>query len=471
MKKTILILMVITGLSKILGFIRELLLAFFYGATDLTDIYFISLTIPETIYAFFGIALSTSLIPLYSELKEKHPIEVQNKFINNVLSFIFLSSILLIIFVWIFTPQIVKLFAFGFTGTTFELAVLFTRITIISIYFRGVLYVFKGYLQVNNSFVFAEFTGLFFNLIMIIIIPLSYIYGFIFLPIGFIVGRLIQVMIIYPFTEKEGFKYIFYINKNDQFFGRMIVLAVPGIFGISINQINILIDRTLASQILSGGISALTYAEKINLLVHGVVVITIATVIYSTMSKQAAKQDFEGLKNTLIESINMIIILIIPLSLLFMTQAQTIISVIYGRGAFEQDAIQLTSVALFFYTIGLIGIALREILTRAFFSVQDSRTPTINASISMIINIILNVILSKYLGIGGLALATSISAIIGSILLLYSFINKEVKLNVNNSLIVLFKVISSSLVSIFLSTIILNQLTISNIYMSLLFFT
>src|SRR5699024_11974245 len=103
----------------------------------------------------------------------------------------------------------------------------------------------------------------------------------------------------------------------------------------------------------------------------------------------------------------------------------------------------------FYYIRVLFGIPLTEIKTRTFISVHNSTTPNINASKYMIINIILNVILSKYLGIGGLALATRISAIIGSILLLYSFRNKVVKLNVNNSLIVLFKVISSSLVSIF----------------------
>src|SRR5699024_7384072 len=125
-----------------------------------------------------------------------------------------------------------------------------------------------------------------------------------------------------------------------------------------------------------------------------------------------AKQEYESLKSSLIKSLNIMLIIIIPLTFLFLTKSSDIIKVVYERGAFGNEAALLTSQAFFFYSIGMIAVAMREVISRAFYSLKDTKTPTINAVITLICNIILNIVLAKYLGVGGIALATSLSAIL-----------------------------------------------------------
>ena len=197
----------------------------------------------------------------------------------------------------------------------------------------------------------------------------------------------------------------------------MAKIAIPIIIGVSVNQINVLVDRSLASNLAVGGISALNYANKLNGFVQGIFVISISTAMYPMISKMAAKKDMKGLELSIIEAINTISILVIPATIGAMVFSKEIVSLLFGRGAFDPKALSMTSTALFFYAIGMIGFGLREVLSRAFYSLKDSKTPMINGVVAVSTNIVLNIILSKFLGVGGLALATSISALLSSTLL------------------------------------------------------
>jgi putative peptidoglycan lipid II flippase len=197
----------------------------------------------------------------------------------------------------------------------------------------------------------------------------------------------------------------------------MIIIALPVIAGQSVNQINVLVDRTLASGIAVGGISALNYANRLNGFIQGLFVASISTVLYPMISKMAAEDNMKGLKASISEAISVINLLVIPATIGAMIFSKEIVTLLFGRGAFTPEAIDMTGGALFYYSIGMIAFGLRDILSRAFYALQDTKTPMINATIAVVINIILNLVLSKYLGIGGLALATSIAAIVGTLLL------------------------------------------------------
>lgn len=175
---------------------------------------------------------------------------------------------------------------------------------------------------------------------------------------------------------------------------------------------------------MEGGISALNYANKLNDFVQGLFVISIVTVMYPLISKMAAEKNIAGLKKTLSESISGINLLVVPATVGMMIFAEPIVRMLFGRGAFDEQAVVLTSSALFFYALGIVGYGLREVLSRAFYSLQDTKTPMINATIAVGLNIILNIILSRFMGIGGLALATSISALFCTLLLFISLRKK-----------------------------------------------
>ena len=424
MKKTAILLMILTILSKIMGFLREISLSYFYGATNISDAYIISITIPSVIFALVGAGISTGFIPMFSSIEGDYGEKEAKKYTNNLINIIIILSTIVVAFVLIFTEPVVKLFASGFTGETLALAIRFTKISILGIYFTGIISVFSGFLQIKGNFAIPALIGIPMNIIVIASLFISSKTDIIVLSIGTVLATVSQLLFLMPALKKKGYRYKFILDFKDKHIKNMAKIAIPVIIGVSVNQINVLVDRSLASNVAVGGISALTYANRLNGFVQGLFVMSISTVMYPMISKMAAKGDMKGLKESIIEAINTISILVIPATVGAMVFNREIVKLLFGRGAFDPAALSMTSNALFFYAIGMIGFGLREVLSRGFYSLKDSKTPMINGVIAVSTNIVLNIILSRFLGIGGLALATSISAILGSTLLILSLRKK-----------------------------------------------
>lgn len=447
MKKAVLLIMMLTIFSKFIGFFRDITLSYFYGASGVSDAYLISLTIPTVIFGFVATGISTGYIPMYSRIEDKEGERQSKAYTNNLLNILFAMATVMVIVGLIFTEPLVRLFAGGFTGDILELAITFTRISIIGIYFTMAIRILSAYLNMKKYYVVPTLIGLPLNLVFIVSIILSARFNFVLLlAIGNVVAVIVQFLILVYFAYRKGFRYQFIFKLKDPHIKNMLFLAIPVIIGSSVNQINKLVDRTLASQLATGGISALNYANTLNLFVQGVFVVSISTVMYPLISKMASKGNMEGLKKALAQSITGINLLVIPASVGSLFFAQPIITLLFGRGAFDEQAVAMTSGAFFFYSIGMLGYGLREVLSSAFYSMQDTRTPMVNAAIAMLLNIVLNFILSKYLGIGGLALATSISALFGTILLYHSMRKKIGSLDMKNIFVPFVKIGLASLV-------------------------
>lgn len=446
MKKTVILLIMITIASKILGFGREIILSYYYGASNISDAYLISLSIPMAIFGLIGSGISTGYIPMYSKIEQEYGEREGNRFTNNLANILIVISTIIIIGGLLFTEPIVKLFAKGFEGETLDFAIQFTKIGIFGIYFSGLVYIFSGYLRLKGNYIVPALVGFPMNFVTIAAIFLSYKTNIMVLSIGSIIATASQLMLLIPFMHKKGYRYKFILDVKDEHIKNMIYLALPVIIGVSVNQINVLVDKTLASSIAVGGISALNYANKLNGFVQGLFVAPIATVIYPMISKMAAEGDIKGFKESVLEALNSVSLFVIPATVGAMIFAEPVVKLLFGRGAFTPQAISMTSNALFYYSIGMIGFALREVLTKAFYSLQDTKTPMINASIAVLINIIFNIILSKYLGIGGLAFATSIATTFCTVLLFISFRNKIGSFDLKNMVISFIKILCASLV-------------------------
>jgi integral membrane protein MviN len=437
--------MIITVVSKVFGFFRELVLSYFYGASAISDAYLISLTIPAVIFSFVGTGLSTGFIPMFSQIREKHGDSEANKFTSNIVNILLLISTVLVVLGLIFTEPIVKLFASGFKGQTLAMAIRFTKLSLVGIYFTGTTYIYSAYLQLNNRFLTPALIGVPYNIIIIIAIAISANKDPLFLILGSVLATASQLFILIPSIKRSGYRHKFSINFKDEHLKNLMFIALPVIVGVSVNQINTLVDRTIASGLVVGGISALNYANRLNGFVQGLIVTPVATVLYPSISKMAANDNIKGLKAAINEAINSISILIMPITVGAMLFAEPIVKLLFGRGAFDANAITLTTSALVFYSIGMIGFGLRDILSRAFYSQQDTKTPMINGSIAVIMNIVLNIILSRYMGIGGLALATSISAIFSTGLLFVNLRKKIGALGLKKIAITLAKITFASL--------------------------
>lgn len=458
MKKTVILLMLIAVFSKALGFLRDITLSYFYGASNISDAYLISQSIPVVIFTFVGIAISTGYIPMYTRVEQELGERDGNRYTNNLINILVIICTSIVTLGLLFAEEIVRVFASGFEGETLALAVQFTRISLFCIYFIGLVSIFSGFLQLKGNYTLPALVGFPLNLFIIMTIILSFNRDTIILPIGVVLAYFAQLVLLMPSAYKRGYRFELIANLKDKYIVQMAYLTLPVIIGGSVNRINALVDRTIASQLSVGGISALSYSNKLDEFIQGIFVTPICTTMYPVMTKMAVENNIRGLRKAVSEIISSVSILLIPATVGSMVFAEPVVRFLFLRGAFDLRAVHMTSDALIFYSIGMISFGFREILSRAFYSLQDTKTPMINATIAMIINIVLNVILSKYMGIGGLALATSISGIICVVLLFVSFKNKVGLFGMKNLAINIIKITGASLVMGIISKIIFNIL-------------
>lgn len=417
-------LMVATMLVKVIGFVRELVLTYTYGADAIADVYITSTSIPIVLFATIAAALSTTFIPLFYEIDKNDGRANALKFANNVFNIVIIITTIIAILSFIFAEPLIKIFAMSFEGEKLSLAVKFTKIMVFGMVFIGLSNLMTSWLQVNGSFVIPGLIGIPHNIVVIIFIILSTRTSVEFMAIGTLIGMLTQFIFQVPFALKYNYKYRLYINFKDKYIHKLLGLVIPVFIGVAVNQVNTIIDRSLASTLSDGTITILNSANRLNTFIMAIFITTITSVIYPKISKLSGEDNLDGFVDTVYKSINTVLVLIIPISVGAIILSHPIVKVIFERGAFDSDSAYKTAVALSCYSVGIVGFGFREILNRVFYSLQDTKTPMINGIISMIMNIILNIILVRHIGYAGLALATSISSIICTLLLCVSLKKK-----------------------------------------------
>lgn len=438
-------LMFVTILAKILGFIREIVLASVYGASMFSDAYLTAMNIPTVIFATIGAALGTTFIPIYFDIKSCCGEKKALNFTNNVFNIIIVICILLASIGFLFTEQIVKIFAIGFEGDVLNVTVNFTRILIAGIVGTGLSYIMTSYLQIKNNFIIPGLISVPRNIIIIISIILSIRYGPYTMVWGTLLGLLTDFLFQLPFAFKLGYRYKLHIDLKDKYLKKTIFLLGPVFIGVAVNQVNTMIDRTLASTLAEGSISALNYSNKLNGFIMALFIMSVTSVIYPVLSQLCSQDNKEKFNSIVVNSINSIILLIIPISIGAIVLSTPIVKLLFERGAFDGRATNMTSVALIMYSIGTTAIGVRLILEKVFYSLKDTKTPMINSVISMIINVIINLILIKHLKLAGLALGTSISSIVCTYLLFKSLESKIGNFGQDKILQTIIKSLSSSI--------------------------
>ena len=418
-------LMLATIIAKVLGFGRELVLASSYGASMYSDAYLTAMNIPLVLFTIIGTTLGTVLIPMYFEVNSDLGEKKALNFTNNVFNIVIAICIVLAILGLVFTEPLVKVFAMGFEGQTLKVAIDFTRITIIGIVFTWLSYVMTAYLQIKNNFPVPGLISVPKNIIIITSIVLSVKYNPYIMIWGTLIGISTEFLFQLPFAIKSGYKYQPYINIKDKYIKKMSWLIGPVLIGVAVNQINTMVDRTLASTLVEGSISALNYANKLNGFVMAMFITSVAAVIYPMLSKLSSEDNKEKFTSSVVQSINSVILLVIPISVGAIVLATPIVKLLFQRGEFDARATSMTAIALIMYSIGMVAFGLRDILGKVFYALQDTKTPMINGAMAMVMNIVLNIILVKYLQLAGLALATSISAIV-CIFLLFNSLKKKI---------------------------------------------
>ena len=423
-KTTALVLMLIILTSKITGFFRDIVLAQTFGAGEITDAYLTALNIPVVLFDGISAALGTTFIPIYFKIKSSKGQEEVNKFTSNILNIVILISLVFVLLGVIFAPYIVKIFAVGFKGDVFDLTVNYSKILIFSMVFIAINGLVSSYLVASGNVYISGAITIPFNIFVIIAIIFASVTESYVMVYGTLIAYIAQLLFQLPLLIKKGYKHRLTVNLRDENIRQILFLVIPVFIGSYINQINAVVNRTLASTLDSGSITALNYANKLNMFAVGVIAVAISTIMYPILSKLASEGNKKLFKINISKSINMIVIIMLPIMVVMTTFSKEIVKVLFEEGSFNSHDTYLTSTALFFYSIGILSYGLKELLAKSFYSLQDTKTPVRNATISVVINIVFSIILVNIMGIGGLALASSISATVTTMLLLISLRKK-----------------------------------------------
>ncbi len=412
-------LMVITIVSKFTGLLREVLFGTFFGTQAIKDIYVISQSIMAMSFSFLFMSIQSTFIPMYNNVLKKDGRNAADRFTANLTNTFVLIATIIIGFCLLFMPQIVRLVASGFTGQKFEDAVLFSRIAIFGIYFSAMNGSMISYLNIHNNFVTPATTGIINNIAMLIFAFITMKTGnMLILAFGSIIAVGVQYIFFPRALRHAGYHHQLILKPADPHILSSLEIAVPAMFSILVNDLSIIVDKTIATSLVpDGGASALDYANILFMMVQGIVIVSIVTAAYPALSRLAQKKDLRPLKRTMNESLTGGLLLIIPAVVGMMLYAKPLVQLFYERGAFDARSTMMTAGALFWYTPGLIGLMFSQIFLRVFYSLNDTKTPLILSTIQVAVDVTLNFVLSAFFGLNGLAASTMIGNTIGAILM------------------------------------------------------
>lgn len=448
--QTAMLMAIFTLLSKMFGFVREMIMANFYGASFITDAYVMALAIPNIIFAGILGSVATAYIPLYSKIAENQGQEESNRYTSQVLNLLLIVSILASVIGIVFSDQIVAIFASGFKGETAVICSFYLRVTFSYMIFTSTTGVLESFLQYKGIFLPQIITGYAMNVAVITVIILSGLFSQYYLAFGWLLAYLIRFLVIGILAKKNKFTYTTTLGRKD-YTKSMAALAIPVFIGSSINQINLFIDKTLASGLIEGSVAALNYGMIIIALITGLTTSILTTILYPKLAQANSKLENERFSEIIETGMVLTSILTIPCSLGAMIYNEQIIQIIYERGAFDPTATSLTSSALFYYAIGLLFIPINDLLVRAYYSMHDMITPLKIGVISVLTNIILNLLLVKYMAHNGLALATSIAALVTTVLLIVGIKWRYPNINIAKSKRKLIRIIIAALIAVIAS--------------------
>jgi putative peptidoglycan lipid II flippase len=449
MKKTALIMLIVLFIGKCLGFLRDIVLSFHYGASAITDIYVISQTIPTVIFAFIGAGIATGFIPLYTEAKAEGGEARAHLFASHLANLLILISLLLIVIGTFFAEPLVTLFASGFGAADFALAVEFTRITIFSVISSAVVFIATAYLQIQRKYVLTAISNIPYNVMLILMIVVSVHYGIYWLAIGTVLGFFLQALFLLPFVYRSGYRHQFRVPWREPYVRKMFWFAIPVIIGVAAQQINVLIDRTLASHFESGSVSAIAYADRFQLFLVGLISVAVMSSVYPQLSELSVAKKWQEFARIFNSAVGILLLFIIPVALGALVFSESIMQLLFARGAFDDEDLQMTAQVFFYYSLGMPALVLRELLIKAFYAMKDNRTPVVNTLIAIALNIVLNLILSRYMGINGLALATSIANTVAVLLLAFALYRRTSELRIRDIRSMLIKVLIAAIAVVF----------------------
>jgi putative peptidoglycan lipid II flippase len=410
--------------SRILGLARDQVIAYYFGAGDANDAFRVASRIPNLVRDLFAEgAMSAAFVPTFTRQLTLQGREKSWLLASSVINALLIATGVIVVIGIVFAAPLVRLFAAEFADVPgkIELTIYLTRIVFPFLTLVAVAAVLMGMLNSLGHFFIPALSPAMFNVAVIVmslgLIPLAPEIGLqpiTIVAIATLVGGFGQLAIQWPALRQEGFRYRPVLDLRDEGLHRVLLLMGPGTIGMAATQINVFVNTVLATGEGTGAVSWLDFAFRIMYLPIGLFGVSIATATTPAISRMVAEQDFPRIRSTLAHALGLMLFLNLPATIGLIILARPIIAVIFEHGEFAASDTINTAAALQLYAIGLIGYSIVRIISPTFYAIGRSRIPVMVSAGSVLVNIALNVTLVRTLGYRGLALGTSITAIINA---------------------------------------------------------
>lgn len=444
---------IIMGMSTVLGLIRESSVAYMFGAAYVTDAYLIALIIPNLIAGSVSASVTYTFISVYSGYLARGELDKALRMSNAVLTFLIVFlGVTLIIFIG-FTPIFVHLIAPTYSGDQLSLTISLTRIIMPTLFFGGLVGVLVGINNSHHSFVAPASIGLVSNVIIIAsIYLLGKTWGIYGLAAGVSIGSIAQLLLQIPAVRKHGFRFRLSFDYKNEGLHEVMLLLSPFIISAVAGQVNLIVDRTIATSLSPGAISALYFAYKLVFLPYGIITGALGTVIFPSLVYAATLTDWNKLTDVILKAIRLIILVLVPVIIELYVLRFQVVRILFQHGLFtSQDTFMTASIVPFFLGYLFFGVFV-SVLVNLYFATKNMFFVVSTSVIAVLSNILLSLLLAHYMQQFGLALANSLSSLINFIFLIIGLfavlkLHKKVKLN-------LFPLVKIGIQSVFAGLII-----------------
>ncbi len=441
-----------TFLSRILGLVRDVVVARFFGAGLVTDAFFVAFRIPNLLRRLFAEgSLTIAFIPVFTEYLSEKTKEDAFQLAKVVLTLLSLILVIVTVLGILFAPWIVRIQAFGFgsAGIRYDLTVLLTRITFPYIFLISLVAFFMGVLNSLRHFAAPAAAPIFLNIG--IITSTFWLSPYFSEPIvgvamGVLFGGILQVALQIPWVLKKGLSLLPVWMPHHPAVKRIGLLMLPAIFGSAIYQFNQFIGTLLASFLAEGSVSWLYYADRLVQFPLGVFAIAISTAALPSLAREVAQKDLTEFKDTLGHALRMVSFITIPSMVGLIVLGRLVIQVFFERGAFGPYSTAMTYQALLFYALGLWAFSGIRVMVAAFYAFQDTKTPVKVAFVTLMANLILSLLLMGPFRHGGLALALSLASSLQLTLLIFFLKRRIVEWEISPILVSVGKSLLASIV-------------------------
>jgi len=422
-----------TAFSRVLGLLREQVMAYFFGAGLATDAFLTAFRIPNLLRDMFAEgALSAAFVPVFKEKLVKASDEEAFRLADVVITGILVVVGVVVLLGIIAAPAIIYISANGFTlnPDKFNLTVSLTRVMFVYLLLVSLSATVMGMLNSFGRFGIPALSPAMFNLGIIMTVMGLYEYfnqPVYALAIGVLIGGIGQLVLQLPSLLQIGYRFRLSFNFLDESMKKVVRLLLPMIAGLSAGRINILVNTLLASFLMEGSISFLSYSYRLMHFPLGVFAVALGTVALPRVSELVARDDHEALESTFDQTIHLNLLVVVPSAVFLALMGREIVDLIFGWGAFSASDAANTSLALLHYSYGLVGFACVRVIVPFFYAHGDSRTPMKASVLAVIVNLALYYPAIRILDFAGLAAATSVAALVNVGLLLYFLPSKGVK--------------------------------------------